>query len=73
AAFSYMDVDTRAFQGPLTVTEGNKALVNLFYRPSSGRLQGLTVGAEIERAARTNINRSKNDLTRFSILAYFDF
>jgi len=73
AAFSYMNVDTRAFQGPLTVTEGNKALVNLFYRPSSGRLQGLTVGAEIERAARTNINRSKNDLTRFSILAYFDF
>ncbi|MDH3960239.1 MAG: DcaP family trimeric outer membrane transporter [Desulfuromonadales bacterium] len=73
AAFSYMDVDTRAFQGPLTVTEGNKALVNLFYRPSSGRLQGLTVGAEIERAARTNINRSKNDLTRFSVLAYFDF
>jgi hypothetical protein len=69
----YIDVRTKPYQDDLTYSSGYKPLVNLFYRPTDGHLKGLTVGAEVEHAARTNLDASTSSTTRASLLIYYDF
>jgi hypothetical protein len=72
-AVGYIDVRTKPHQDDLTYSSGYKPLVNLFYRPTDGHLEGLTVGAEVEHAARTNLDASTSSTTRAAILVYYDF
>ncbi len=49
----YINIDLKSFQDDLSLSEGYASSVNLIWRPK-GRLDGVTIGAEIEHANRTN-------------------
>jgi hypothetical protein len=68
---SIIGQNTKGFQHPSTFQNGSKTLLSLFYKPLY--IRGLIFGAEIEHAHRSNKDSPRNDATRASILAIYNY
>ena len=72
--YSIIGAVNKSFQEALAFENGYKGLVSLFYvADSHWFISGLTIGAEIEYAQRTNKDNSINSATRGSLLGYYNF
>ena len=69
---SYLGSERKDFFEDLRYIDGFKALVNLFYKRPLLNSQ-VVFGFEVEQAQRTNMNRTRSNTTRASVLLYYDF
>jgi hypothetical protein len=69
---SYLGSERKDFFEDLRYIDGYKALVNLFYKRPLLNSQ-VVFGIEVERAQRTNMNRTRSNTTRASVILYYDF